>query len=135
MIVVSSELVAALYVQGELTEIAEAVLRRDPAWASPMIWRAVLPHHLAPALRSGALSREVARRIITAAPELFRGREFPAPLENNMAVILGSSCSAFMAPFVTLAKGLGIPLITTDADALTGFPAIAVQASDFAAGR
>jgi hypothetical protein len=36
VIVVSTDIVAALYLPGENTEIAETVLKRDPAWASPM---------------------------------------------------------------------------------------------------
>ncbi len=135
MIVVSAELVAALYVPGELTATAEGVLRRDPAWASPMIWRAMLPHHLTPAIRAGSLSRAAVERIVAAAPRLFLGREFPAPLADNMQVVLGSGCSALMAPFVTLATGLGIPLVTTDTQVLADFPALAVHAADFAEGR
>ena len=134
MIVVSTELVAALYVPGELTPAAEGVLRRDPAWASPMIWRALLPLHLTPAIRSGALPRDAVERIVAAAPRLFLGREFPAPLENNMEVVLGSGVSALMAPFVTLAKGLRLRLVTTDASTLADFPGLAVAAGAFADG-
>ena len=37
---------AALYLPVENTEIAEAVLKRDPAWASPMLWRTLFPHYV-----------------------------------------------------------------------------------------
>ena len=134
MIVVSTELVAALYVEGEHTRAAEGALRRDPAWTSPLIWRALLPLHLTPVIRSGALSRGAVERIVATAPRLFLGREFPAPLENNMEIVLGSSCSALMAPFLTLAKGLKLRLVTTDASALADFPGLAIGAAAFAEG-
>ena len=46
MIVVSTDIVAALYLPGENTATAEAVLTHDPAWASPMLWRTVFPHYV-----------------------------------------------------------------------------------------
>ncbi|MDP4026572.1 hypothetical protein Q8W71_28565 [Methylobacterium sp. NEAU 140] len=133
MIVVSTEIVAALYLPGDLTEIAEAVLLRDPHWCSPMIWRALLPHHLSEPIRSGAISREIADMIVRAAPSLFLSREFPSPLHDNMQFIHDSRCSAFIAPFLDLARGLGVRLITTDRMALEDFPDIAQSAAEFAA--
>lgn len=131
MIVVSTELVAALYVPNELTATAEAVLKKDPEWASPLIWRAMLPHWITPQIRANSISPETLDRIVRDAPELFRGREFPAPLQDNMNVIRESSCSALIAPFMSLARGLQIRLVTTDAAAIASYPAIAVSAARF----
>ena len=60
MIVVSTDIVAALYLPGENTGTAEAVLKQDPAWASPMLWRTLFPHYITEPLRSGAVTEELA---------------------------------------------------------------------------
>lgn len=131
MIVVSTELVAALYLHNEWTDAAEAVLQADPEWASPMIWRALLPHALTAELRASHFPPAAVDAIVTSAPELFRGREFPAPLQDNMNVVRESKCGALMAPFVSLARGLGIPLVTTDQAALESYPGIAISPQNF----
>lgn len=132
MIVVSTELVAALYVPGALTMTAEAVLQRDASWASPMIWRALLPLNLEEPLRTGRLTPQLVADIVAAAPELFRSREFPAPLADNMKIVLDSGCSALIAPFINLALGLNVRLVTTDTVALRHYPAIAIAPAAFA---
>ena len=52
-----------------------------------------------------------------------------------MEIVLGSNCSALMAPFLTLAKGLRLRLVTSDPDALAGFPDVAVAAAAFAGSK
>jgi hypothetical protein len=131
MIVVSTEVVVALYVPGEATNVAEEVLKRDSAWCSPMLWRTLFPHYLTQPLRSGQITPDLAWLMLEEAKLLFLGREFPAPLEDNMGFVLNSNCSAFIAPFLALAKGLRIPLVTLDMEAVDAFPEIAISAGDF----
>ena len=135
MIVVSTDIVAALYLPGENTEIAEAVLKRDPAWASPMLWRTLFPHHVTGPLRSGAVTPALVDVMLEEAEKLFLSREFPSPVKENMRFIFHSQCSAFIAPFLGLAKGLRVPLVTLDGEAVRAFPEIAISAADFARGH
>lgn len=135
MIVVSTDVVVALYVPGEATNVAEGVLKRDSAWCSPLLWRTLFPHYLTQPLRSGQITPDLARLMLEEAKLLFLGREFPAPLEDNMGFVLHSNCSAFIAPFLVLAKGLRIPLVTLDMEAVHAFPDIAISASDFVQTR
>ena len=135
MIVVSTDIVAALYLPGENTEIAEAVLKRDPAWASPLLWRTLFPHYVTGPLRSGAVTPELVDVMLEEAEKLFLSREFPSPAKENMSFIFQSQCSAFIAPFLGLAKGLRVPLVTLDAEAVRAFPEIAISAADFARGH
>ena len=134
MIIVSTEILAALYLEGDLTAVAEAVLERDPAWATPMIWRALLPLQLSEELAAGRLDSEEARQIARSAAMLFKGREFPSPLENNLEHVI-AGCPPLMAPFVSLARGLGCPLITTSVEVLRAFPEASIAAAEFACGE
>ena len=84
MIVVSTDIVAALYLPGENTATAEAILKRDSAWASPMLWRTLFPHYITEPLRSGAVTPKLVGEMLEEAEKLFLGREFPAPVKENM---------------------------------------------------
>lgn len=131
MIVVSTDVVVALYLPGEASSLAEAVLKQDSSWCSPMLWRTLFPHYLTEPLRSGRITHELARLMLEEVKLLFLGREFPAPVEDNMGFVLSSNCSAFITPFLGLARGLKIPLVTFDAEAVRSFSEIAVLAKDF----
>lgn len=131
MIVISTELVVALYVEDSLTEAAEAVFRKDPEWATPLLWRTLFPHNVIDKLRGGRSHADVLRAMVDSAPRLFRGREFPAPLKDNVEILLRSECSALIAPFLSLALALSVPLVTTDALAIRDFPDAAMSPSDF----
>jgi hypothetical protein len=135
MIVVSTDVVVALYLPGEASNLAEGVLKRDAAWCSPMLWRTLFPHYLTQPLRSGQVTPDLVRLMLEEAKLLFLGREFPAPVEDNMNFVLNSNCSAFIAPFLGLANGLSIPLVTFDMEAVHAFPEIAISASDFVQTR
>ncbi|HEY5953534.1 MAG TPA: hypothetical protein VIT18_04165 [Terrimicrobiaceae bacterium] len=135
MIVVSTDIVVALYLPGENTGTAEAVLKRDPAWASPMLWRTLFPHYVTEPLRLGAVTPALVVLMLEEAEKLFLSREFPSPARENMRFVFQSQCSAFIAPFLGLAKGLQVPLVTLDSEAVRAFPEIAISAADFAGGR
>jgi hypothetical protein len=135
MIVVSTDVVVALYLPGETSQLAEGVLKRDSAWCSPMLWRTLFPHYLTQPLRSGQVTPDLAQLMLEEAKLLFLSREFPAPAEDNLGFVLNSNCSAFITPFLGLAKGLRIPLVTFDMEAVHSFPDIAISASDFVQTR
>jgi predicted nucleic acid-binding protein len=56
MIVVDSNVLAYLYLPGECTEAAEALLGNDPEWAAPILWRSEFRNILAGYLRRKSLS-------------------------------------------------------------------------------
>ena len=60
MIVVDSNVLAYLYLPGEFTEAAEALLGREPEWAAPILWRSEFRNILAGYLRRKSLSFEQA---------------------------------------------------------------------------
>ena len=58
MIVVDSNVLAYLYLPGEYTAAAEALLEQDADWAAPILWRSEFRNILAGYMRRKALSFE-----------------------------------------------------------------------------
>ena len=61
MIVVDSNVLAYLYLPGEYSTAAEALLEQDSDWAAPILWRSEFRNILAGYLRRKAISNEKRR--------------------------------------------------------------------------
>jgi len=125
MIVVDTNVIAYLWLPGERTRAAERLLKRDPDWNSPLLWRSEFRNVLADCLRRGDVSLETALKIVDGAEEQMRGREFSVPSAQVLARIGESGCSACDCEFVVLADELGVSLVTSDETLLKSFPAVA----------
>ncbi len=122
MIVVDTNVLAYLYLPGEFTAKAEALLQRDAAWAAPVLWRSEFRNILAGYLRRKALTFEQAVAIQSEAEELLRDAEFEVDSAEVLELVRGSDCSAYDCEFVALAASLEVPLWTMDAKLLRAFP-------------
>jgi predicted nucleic acid-binding protein len=124
MIVVDTNVLAYLWLPGERTQAAERLLKRDPDWNAPLLWRSEFRNVLAGCLRRGDLSLETALQIADGAEGQMSGREFAVPSAQVLARVHESDCSAYDCEFVALADELGVSLITSDDKLLKSFPAI-----------
>jgi predicted nucleic acid-binding protein len=124
MIVVDTNVLAYLWLPGERTRAAELLLKKDPDWNAPLLWRSEFRNVLAGCLRRGDLSLETALQIADGAEGQMRGREFTVPSAQVLARVDESECSAYDCEFVVLADELGVSLITSDDKILKSFPAI-----------
>jgi len=79
VIVADTNLIAYLWIPGEHTATAEAVLQRDPDWRAPLLWRSELRSTLTLYLRKGLLDLSKARELAGRAEEQLGGREFTVP--------------------------------------------------------
>ena len=122
MIVVDTDIVAYLYLPGEFTAKAEALLERDAAWAAPMLWRSEFRNILAGCLRRKSLSFEQAGAIQSEAEGLLRDTEFEVDSAEVLELVRGSNCSAYDCEFVALAASLEVSLVTMDAKLPRVFP-------------
>ena len=125
MIVVDTSVIAYLWLPGDRTAAAERLLRDDPDWNAPLLWRSEFRNVLAGCLRRMDLELETALQIADAAEAQFGGREFAVPATQVLARVHQSDCSAYDCEFVVLAEELGVPLVTSDAKLLKSFPAVA----------
>ena len=122
MIVVDSNVLLYLYLPGEYTANAEALLKQDPEWAAPVLWRSEFRNVLAGYLRRKALSFEQACALQEEAEDLMGGSEFELDSQAVLALVRDSDCSAYDCEFVALATQLGTKLVTMDKKVLRAFP-------------
>lgn len=129
MIVVDSNVVAYLYLPGDLTARAEALLESDSDWVAPLLWRSEFRNILAGYMRRKTISFEIARELQTEAESLLAGAEHEVDSRLVLELVRDSDCSAYDCEFVALAMSLGTKLVTEDKKLLKAFPAHAVALS------
>ncbi len=129
MIVVDSNVVAYLYLPGEHTSRAEALLAYDADWVVPLLWRSEFRNILAGYMRRGTLTFEQARDLQTEAEALLAGNEHEIGSGRVLELVRDSDCSAYDCEFVALASHLNTKLVTMDAKLLRAFPTYAVPLS------
>jgi predicted nucleic acid-binding protein len=126
MIVVDSNILAYLYLPGEFSGAAEALLEQDPEWAAPMLWRSEFRNILATYMRRKTLTLEQARHLQAEAEALLHGMEFEVDSGSVLELVSKSDCSAYDCEFIALAERLDTKLVTMDKQLLQGFPKRAV---------
>jgi len=127
VIVVDSNVLAYLYLPGEFTAAAEALLEREPEWAAPPLWRSEFRNILAGCMRRKMLSFEQACSLQAEAESLMEGFEFDVHSREVMALVRASECSACDCEFVALAERLDAKLVTMDKKVLKAFPERAIS--------
>ncbi len=127
MIVVDTNVLAYLWLPGDRTAQAERLLRNDPDWNAPLLWRSEFRNVLAGCLRRGDVNLETALQIVDEAEGQMRGREFSVPSAQVLARVEASDCSAYDCEFVVLAEELGVRLVTSDEELVRSFPAVATK--------
>ncbi len=126
MIVVDTNVIAYLWLPGAQTAHAEALVRSDPDWAAPLLWRSEFRNVLTGLLRRSQLPADAAIAIAERAEAHLRGREFAVSAAAVLDRVARSRCSAYDCEFVALADELDVALVTTDRRILDDFPQSAV---------
>ncbi len=131
MIVVDTNVIGYLFLNSPHSTHAEEALKKDSAWAAPLLWRSELRYVLTLYLRKGLLTLEDALQIMDEASRLLAGREFAVPSLAVLTLASQSALSAYDCEFVALAQDLGVPLVTVDRQILRDFPHVAVGLEAF----
>ena len=126
MIVVDTNVLAYLYLPGEYTAHAEALMRRDSQWAAPTLWRSEFRNILAGYIRRKTLTFDQALGLQQEAENLLAGSEFEVESQAVLELVRGSDCSAYDCEFIALAIKLNTRLVTMDGKLLRAFPKQAV---------
>jgi predicted nucleic acid-binding protein len=132
VIVVDTNVIAYLFIQGDRTTQAEKVLRGDAEWAAPFLWRSEFRSVLALYIRKGILSLTDTQLIVQEAEALMQGREYQVSSALVLNLVANSTLSTYDCEYVALAQDLGVPLVTSDQKLLKAFPATAITMETFA---
>jgi predicted nucleic acid-binding protein len=131
VIVVDTNLIAYLLLEGARTQQAETILARDQEWAAPLLWRSEFRHVLVRYIRRRVLSLAEAVDKMEKAEILMRGKEHEVSSAQVLSLAASSRCSAYDCEFVALAQNLVVPLVTSDEQVLSAFPSTAVSVDAF----
>jgi predicted nucleic acid-binding protein len=126
MIVTDTNIIAHLFISGELSEAAAMLATRDADWRAPPLWRSEFRSVLAQYLRQGLLVAETAGFIMQEAEAFINAAESEISSAEVLAIIASSSLSAYDCEFVALARRLHCRLVTEDRKILREFPDLAL---------
>src|SRR5581483_4423010 len=101
---------------------AEALLRRDPEWTAPVLWRSEFRNILAGYMRRKTLTLDQARAVQMEAEALMAGNERDVDSARVLELVRDSDCTAYDCEFVAVAMQLDVKLITGDTKVLRAFP-------------
>ncbi len=122
MIVVDTNIISYLYLNGERSPQAEKALLKDPEWVAPLLWRSEFRNVLTLYVRKGILGLEVALRIMDEALLLMQGGEYEVASLPVLQLAARSTCSAYDCEYVAVARDLHLRLLTVDKEILRNFP-------------
>ena len=131
MIVVDTNIIAYLFLEGEFSSYAEKLLLKDAQWAAPILWRSEFKNVLAHYLRKKILSLEQSQELILEAMNLLKGKEYEVASFQVLSLVTSCDCSAYDCEFVALAQDLEAHLITVDKRILSEFPSLAFDLVEY----
>lgn len=133
MIVVDTNVVASLLLRTAHSRKAERALEKDRHWSAPRLWRSEYRNVLATLVRTGVLDLPFALRSWDAAEALIGDGEYEPAGFDVLRLARESGCTAYDCEYVAVARDLGMPLVTLDAQILAAFPETAVSLERFLA--
>ena len=131
MIAVDTSVIVSLWVPNDVEELAYQVLRKDPDWVAPLLWRSELRNVLALYLRKNILELSTALQSMQEAEQLMESNAYEVNSTQVLHLVHKSSCSSYDCEFVALADDLGIKLVSFDKQICREFSEIAVHPEKF----
>ena len=129
MIVVDTNVLAYLLIEGDRTADAQALRLADPDWRSDPFLLIEFSNLLATQVKAQALSAAQAEALLeTAAQQIAEWIE--APHEEVLALAIDRQISAYDARFIACARRLGAPLVTEDSRLRAATPGLSVSIAE-----
>ena len=131
MIVVDTNVLAYFWIPGDFTELAEELIKKDPKWIVPPLWRSEFRNVLACHIRRKDFPLVRAQEIMRNVEDHMQGAEFQVPSIQVLDLVGHSRSSAYDCEFVALAQEMNLPLVTADKALINEFPRIAKNIKNF----
>ena len=122
MIVVDTNVIAYLLINGAYTHAAKIALLKDSEWISMALWKNEFKNVLSLYLKKGEMTLSQTKMLLKEAELLMQGGEYTVPSNEVLNLVNQSNCSAYDCEYVVLAQELNVPLVTTDKKILRAFP-------------
>ena len=131
MIVADTCLVVHLFNETLLTSIAQKILKKDPSWILPPLWKEEYANIISKLARKESRNvHEVIKHFSHVLDEL-HGSEVVIDSKEALKISIQYSISVYDAHFVGLAVNFDIPLVTEDKEVLKNCRGIACNMHDF----
>ena len=131
MIVVDTSVIASLWVPNDMEDLVYQVLRKDPDWVAPLLWRSELRNVMALYLRKNILELSTILLLMQEAEQLMESHAYQVNSTQVLQLVQHSSCSSYDCEFVALADDLGVQLVSFDNQICREFSGIAVHPKKF----
>ena len=131
MIVADTNTIAYLYLPTDQTEDVVALLHKDPYWIAPVLWRSEFRNVLALYVTKNVIDLNTAIAMQAQAETQLADNEYTVNSTDVLTLAKESGCSAYDCEFVSLAKSLGLKLVTGDKKLVQSFPETAVTAGEY----
>jgi predicted nucleic acid-binding protein len=131
MIVVDTNVIAYLMIEGEKTAMAQRTFHQDSNWFVPSLWRHEFLNVLATYVRHGGIEMDEAIDIWHNGTVLFNPGEQEVNMPQALRLATQHNISAYDAQYVVLAMEMSMPYVTEDQQLLQAFPGIAVSMQEF----
>jgi predicted nucleic acid-binding protein len=124
MILVDTNVVAYLLIEGDHTAAARELRARDPDWRSEAFLLVEFTNVLASSVASKRMTSSMAADFLGTAAALFDGKLEQMPHASVLASALRHRISAYDARFLAFAEQLGTQLVTEDARLRAAAPSL-----------
>ena len=114
MLLVDTNVVAYLLIEGHHTEAAQQLRRRDPDWCSEAFLLVEFTNVLASSIAIRRMPLGLAEDCLGKAVALFEGKLQSMPPASVLAAAVRHRVSAYDARFLALAEAIGLPIVTED---------------------
>jgi predicted nucleic acid-binding protein len=124
VVLVDTNVVAYLLIEGDHTAAAQRLRQRDSDWRSEAFVMVEFTNVLAASVAAKRMSLTLAQRFLLDAHSLFDGKLARLPHGPILATAAQYRVSAYDARFLTLAQHVGLRLVTEDAKLRLAAPAL-----------
>lgn len=124
MIVVDTNILVYRWLPSPRTAEVEALIRHDPEWAAPLLWRSEFRNVLAGYIRAGKISPTDAERATRHAASCLLGGEHALSDHAVLELVARTQCTAYDCEYAALALALGTTLVTEDKALLAALPKV-----------
>jgi predicted nucleic acid-binding protein len=124
MLLVDTNVVVYLLIDGDYTEAAQELRTRDPDWRSEAFLLVEFTNVLVSSIARKRTTLSLAQDVLATAAALFDGKLGRIPAPSVLAIAARHRVSAYDARFLALADQLGCRLVTEDARLRSTAPAL-----------